>query len=120
VIVLVAAALIAALIVIVAAFGLFRLRRTPQIASNVGDDLSAQFDNLSEAQRCDFIFALAALDDASSVRLLEHALDDPCEPVALAAAHALAGAGKTAILQRFLDRPGPRAQRIAQSLELLA
>jgi hypothetical protein len=119
---LVAACLIAALLGIVAAF--FYLRRPPRAtALSPGDgdaELSAQFDHLPEAERCDFIFALAALDEASSVGLLERALDDPCEAVALAAAHALAGAGNTAALQRFFERRGARAECIARSLELLA
>lgn len=119
-ILLAAAALVAAVLGIAAAFAYVRLRPRLEVVSNVGDEMSAQFDKLSEAQRCDFVFALAALDDASSLRLLERALDDPCEPVALAAARALAAAGNGAILQRFLDRAGPRAQRIAESLELLA
>jgi hypothetical protein len=46
---------------------------------------------------------------------------DPCEAVALAAAHALTTAGRTAPLERFLsEHPGGRAESITASLELLA
>jgi hypothetical protein len=53
--------------------------------------------------------------------LLERALDDPCEAVALAAAHALTMAGSSTRLERFFaEHPGERTDRIAASLELLA
>jgi hypothetical protein len=85
------------------------------------DLLVDQFGNLSNAERCEFIFAIATLDDPSSLHLLERALDDPCEAVSLAAAHALTMAGRTAPLQRFLsEHPGDRAESITASLELLA
>ncbi|HXB82396.1 MAG TPA: hypothetical protein VNU22_03480 [Candidatus Acidoferrum sp.] len=80
-----------------------------------------EFDKLSNAERCEFIFAVATLDDPSSLRVLERALDDPCEAVALAAAHALTTAGRTALLERFLsEHPGGRAESITANLELLA
>jgi hypothetical protein len=80
-----------------------------------------EFAGLSEAARCDMIFAVAALDDERSMQLLEHALGDPAEAVALAAAHALTQRGRTACVQAFLDaHPGERADRIAQTLALLA
>jgi hypothetical protein len=85
------------------------------------DPLIGEFDKLSNAERCEFIFAVATLDDPSSLRVLERALDDPCEAVALAAAHALTTAGRTAPLERFLsEHPGGRAESIMASLELLA
>ena len=85
------------------------------------DLLIDEFGKLSNAQRCEFVFAVATLDDPSSLRLLERALDDPCEAVALAAAHALTTAGRTAPLERFLsEHPGGRAESITASLELLA
>jgi hypothetical protein len=84
--------------------------------SAAGDD----FAGLSESARCDMIFAVAALDDDASVSLLEHALADPAEPVALAAAHALASHGRTGAVESFLAaNPGERADRIAATLALL-
>jgi hypothetical protein len=66
------------------------------------------------------IFAVAALDDDASQRLLVHALDDPAEPVALAAAHALVTHGRTEAVETFLaTHPGARADRIAATLALL-
>jgi hypothetical protein len=80
-----------------------------------------EFANLSEAERCDLVFAFAALDDARSLELLERALEDPSEAVALAAARAVAQRGRGPALQRYLDaNPGERSRRIAQLLELLA
>ena len=80
-----------------------------------------EFAALSEAERCDLIFAVAALDDAPSEELLARALDDPSEAVALAAACSLARLGRRATLERYLSQCSPeRAQRISQTLELLA
>jgi hypothetical protein len=115
--VILAVSLLAAVLGIVAALAYVRLRNRTK---KEPDELSARFDGLSEAERCDFVFAIAALEDPSSTRLLERALDDPCEAVALAAAHALASFGGTATLQRFFAQRGGRAERIARSLELLA
>jgi HEAT repeat protein len=115
--VLAASLVFAVLIAAIAALAYARTRRRPQRNADVFDE----FGNLSNAQRCDFIFAIAALDDPSSLRLLERALDDPCEAVALAAAHALTMAGSTTRLERFFaEHPGGRTDRIAASLELLA
>jgi hypothetical protein len=115
--VIVTVSILVAVLGIVGALVYARLRHRPKKES---DELSARFDDLSEAERCDFVFAIAALDDSSSTRLLERALDDPCEAVALAAAHALASVGGSATLQRFFAQRGARAERIARSLELLA
>jgi len=80
----------------------------------------AEFSGLPESARCDMIFAVAALDDDRSRQLLEHALGDPSEAVALAAAHALATRSCTAVVDRYLDaHPGARSQRIAETLALL-
>lgn len=99
-----------------AGYALVRPRRKSD-----ADLLIDEFGKLSNAQRCEFVFAVATLDDPSSLRLLELALDDPCEAVALAAAHALTTAGRTAPLERFLsEHPGGRAESITASLELLA
>jgi hypothetical protein len=83
-------------------------------------DAGDEFAGLSEPARCDMIFAVAALDDERSLALLEHALADPAEPVAIAAAHALATHGRTDAVERFLSaNPGERADRIAATLALL-
>lgn len=79
-----------------------------------------EFAGLSESARCDMIFAVAALDDQASQNLLEHALADPAEAVAIAAAHALATHGRTDAVESFLAaNPGERADRIAATLALL-
>jgi hypothetical protein len=81
---------------------------------------AAEFSTLSEAARCDMIFAVTALDDERSVRLLRHALADPSEAVALAAARALSERGLAASVDEYLARhPGERADRIARTLALL-
>lgn len=83
-------------------------------------DVGEEFAGLSEAARCDLIFEVAAFDDERSQQLLEHALNDPAEAVALAAAHALASSGRSSVLEAFLaQHPGARAQRLAQTLALL-
>ena len=84
------------------------------------EDLEA-FEALDEAARCDAAFAAAAHEDAASTRLLERALDDPVEAVALAAAHALATSGRAGVLDRYVQaNPGARAQRLAAVTALLA
>jgi len=84
------------------------------------NEAGAEFAGLSESARCDLVFAVAALDDERSQKLLEHALNDPAEAVSLAAAHALAGHGRRALVDGFLaSHPGARADRIAQALALL-
>jgi HEAT repeat protein len=108
------------LVLLIAAVSVAYALARPRRKSDA-DRLIDEFGNLSNAERCEFIFAIATLDDPSSLRLLERALDDPCEPVALAAAHALTTAGRTAPLERFLsEHPGGRADSITASLELLA
>ena len=78
------------------------------------------FTDLPEPARCDMVFAMAALDDDASRAVLERALDDPSETVALAAAHALANRGQGVLLERhFAANPGERATRIAETLALL-
>ena len=84
------------------------------------EDLEA-FEALDEAARCDAAFAAAAHEDAASTRLLERALDDPVEAVALAAAHSLATSGRAGVLDRYVrSHPGARAQRVAAVTALLA
>ncbi|MHB8148205.1 MAG: hypothetical protein ACYDGM_13235 [Vulcanimicrobiaceae bacterium] len=92
------------------------LNATTGWTSEAGDD----FAGLSEGARCDLVFAVAAFDDERSNRLLEHALDDPAEAVATAAAHALASTDRRAAVDRYLEaHPGERAQRIAGVIALL-
>ena len=82
---------------------------------------AAEFGSLPEAARCDMIFAVSALDDDRSAELLEHALNDPSETVALAAARALKERGRSDAVDAYLARhPGERADRIAHTLSLLA
>lgn len=84
------------------------------------NEAGAEFAGLSEAARCDLVFAVAALEDERSQKLLEYALNDPAEPVSLAAAHALAGHGRRPLVDAYLaSHPGARADRIAQALALL-
>jgi hypothetical protein len=69
------------------------------------NEAGAEFAGLSEAARCDLVFAVAALDDERSQKLLEHAL---------------AGHGRQALVEAYLSsHPGARADRIAQALALL-
>ena len=92
------------------------LQATTDWTHEAGDE----FAGLSESARCDLIFAVAALEDDRSHRLLEHALNDPAEAVSMAAAHALATTGRASELQKYLERnPGPRSERISETLSLL-
>lgn len=79
-----------------------------------------EFAGLAEAARCDLIFAVADLDDERSAHLLAHALDDPSDAVALAAAHALARRGAAQTVEQYArQHPGERSERLARTLELL-
>jgi hypothetical protein len=79
-----------------------------------------EFAGLNESARCDLIFAVSDLNDERSARLLEHALDDPSDAVALAAAHALARRGASDTIAAYVQRrPGERADRIVSTLALL-
>ena len=79
-----------------------------------------EFGTLSEAARCDLVFAVADLQDERADGLLLHALDDPSETVALAAAHILErrGAGDR-VRARVKRYPGERAKKIEETLTLL-
>ena len=82
----------------------------------VGEDFAA----LSEAERCDLVFAVAALEDDKSEALLARALGDPSEGVALAAAHALARHGGLETLERHLAQcPSERARSLRLLVEIL-
>lgn len=83
-------------------------------------EAGAEFAGLSESVRCDLIFAVSDLDDERSQQLLLHALDDPSDAVALAAAHALARRGASWAVDAYAQRhPGERSERLARTLELL-
>lgn len=126
---------LAAVFVIGAAVGIYALRAPRARASqpahvaplepwHASTDWTAQagaeFSGLSESARCDLIFAVCDLNDTRSQDMLMHALDDPSDAVALAAAHALARRGSTDAVSGYAQRhPGERAQRIVQTLALL-
>lgn len=79
-----------------------------------------EFAGLSESARCDLIFAVAELHDERSQLLLVHALDDPSDAVALAAAHALQRRGESQAVDAYARaHPGERSERLARTLELL-
>ena len=79
-----------------------------------------EFATLSEAARCDLVFAVADLQDERADGLLMHALDDPSETVALAAAHILEKRGAADRVRARVKRyPGERAQKIEETLALL-
>lgn len=79
-----------------------------------------EFAGLSEPARCDLIFAVSDLNDDRSAKLLEHALDDPSDAVALAAAHALVRRGARDSVEEYAQRhPGDRADSIVSTLALL-
>lgn len=113
------------------AYALFAPQRAKRAAVETRSDDSAEnahafapppspLAGLSEAERCEVIFALAALDDDESREHLRFALDDPSETVALAAAHALAECGHmTAVNAYVQSHPGPRADRLINTVTLL-
>ncbi len=117
--------------ILVGAYAVFAPRRTEaqrkrregaplQATTDWTSDAGDEFAGLPESSRCDLVFAVAALDDERSQRLLEHALNDPAEAVSLAAAHALASSGRAAVVEAFLaQHPGARADRLSKTLALL-
>lgn len=95
-------------------------RPDERVQTGWNDTTALEFSTLPETARCDMIFAVTSLDDDRSAKLLRHALDDPSETVALAAARALSERGLGAAVDEYLARhPGERAERIAQTLSLL-
>ena len=79
-----------------------------------------EFGALPESARCDLIFSMGAIDDEASRSLLLHALDDPSEAVALAAARAFARAGSIGEVHRYAsERPGHRTHALLQTLAML-
>lgn len=84
-------------------------------------EAGAEFAGLTEAARCDLIFAVSAFDDERSHLLLAHALDDSSQTVALAAAHALARHGRIEVVRSYAQaHDGPRSAQLLQLLSLLA
>ena len=78
------------------------------------------FEGLSDAARCDMVFAMAELDDDRSRALLEAALDDRSDAVALAAAHALATNGRLETVRAYAAaHPGSRGQQLLETISLL-
>ncbi len=63
---------------------------------------AADFAMLPEAARCDMIFSIEERRDERSAALLAHALSDPSEVVATAAAHALIARGERAAVESYL------------------
>jgi HEAT repeat protein len=112
-------------VIVLAVIGIAVWRRKPRRPVRVPgadwtDAAGREFAGLNESARCDLIFAVAALEDERSRELLEQALDDPSEPVALAAAHALVSHGHRANVERYLAaNPGTRATNLAGMLALL-
>jgi hypothetical protein len=115
--------LLAAIAIAVAAgiIAVFAARRRARARPQPADPTAYEFATLSEAERCDMIFAAEALEDEDSATLLRAALDDPSEAVALAAARALVGRGQASAVDEYLERhPGDRTQRISQALALIS
>jgi hypothetical protein len=113
-----------ALIVVIAiaaiASAIYAFLRRPRgdvgVASPAGD-----FTDLNEAERCDYVFALSALDDPASIELIRRAMDDPSDVVATAAARSLVLTGRRDEVDALLARrDDARSQRIAAALELMA
>jgi HEAT repeat protein len=97
------------------AYAVVRRVRRPASAADVEG-----FSRLSEAERCDYLFALSALDDPANRDILRGALEDPSEIVALAAARSLVAAGGRDELDAFLtERDDERSRHITSTLELL-
>ena len=109
----------AALALAAVALAVYALKRRPQRVVAVAQPAD-EFAGLGEAERCDYVFALGALDDPSSVVLLRRAMDDPSDVVAIAAARSLLLTGRPDEVENFLrSRSDARSQRISSTLELL-
>lgn len=108
---------LAVAVIALAIYGFLRRPRHAVAVASLADD----FGDLNEAERCDYVFALSALDDPANAERLRHAMDDPSDVVAIAAARSLVLAGRRAEVDALLARRGdPRSQRIASALELMA
>ena len=112
--------LVVVVIAIVVGIGALRLiiarTQVPAAVPNWTDAAGDEFTRLSDAERCDLVFAVAALDDDASRQLLIRALDDPSDAVALAAARGLARQGEREALERYLSAC---SQERARALRLL-
>ncbi len=95
-------------------------RPAPPLDDSWTRDAGDEFSRLSESARCDLIFAVEVLDDERSHRLLLHALADPSEPVALAAARTLAKRGYVDDVRRMVQTArGARGNEFMDVLSLL-
>lgn len=94
--------------------------RDPAAASERSwtDEAAGEFAGLNESARCDFIFAIGALEDPGAHRLLLDALGDPSPAVALAAAHVLARGGQMAEVRAYAEKHA--GERSAELLQLLS
>lgn len=90
----------------------------PPPAQDWTSSATSEFDALGEAARCDFVFAVGALDDERSRAILFHALDDSSDAVALAAAHVLARAGHIEDVRTYVA--SHTRERSAQLMQLLS
>ena len=97
--------------------------RGPEAAtgSTWAHEIGPEYAALSESARCDLIFAVGALDDERSRRLLVHALDDASATVALAAAHVLARSGRIGEVRAYVEaHRGARSDELVQLLSIMA
>lgn len=95
-------------------------REPLQASTDWTTQAGAEFSGLTESARCDLIFAVSDLQDERSQQLLLHALNDPSDAVAVAAAHALARRGRAQAVNDYAQQhPGGRAEHIVQTLALL-
>jgi len=109
-----------AILVIGIAIGAYALLAPRKVAAIVPPSAAPSAAAMSEAQRVDAVFATGALESDESTAYLVAALDDPSEAVALAAAHALAGSGRSAALQAYLrNDPGARSDRLRDTVDAL-
>jgi hypothetical protein len=83
------------------------------------EDADRSFADLSEAAKCDLVFAMGKLDNPSAEDLLARALHDPSEAVALAAAHALLSNGNVAVVTAYEASNPERARRLLETAALL-
>ncbi|MGZ3496580.1 MAG: hypothetical protein ACXWNK_02955 [Vulcanimicrobiaceae bacterium] len=96
------------------------LEPLPVTSTDWTNEAGAEFAGLSQSARCDLIFAVGALEDERSHQLLLHALDDPADAVALAAAHALSRNGHADEIRAYAQaHPGVRADTLVHTLALL-
>jgi hypothetical protein len=120
------AAIVVAILAIAIVTALGRRRAVPvtlsqQPSSPAPAWTGDEFAGLSEAARCDLVFALQELPGDERTSTLVGALDDPSETVALAAAKALTARGERAQVDRYFEeRPGARSDRLRNDLSLLS